>query len=169
MKLLLQPAIPLSGNVPEKMDMSTDKSPALGYFNISQSWQPRMETAQMFINQWMDRQNVVCWHKRITTSQAAWCVTAWINPDNEAFTEDANHRDQICFGSIYEKCPEQASYGQIAAASCRGLLGEWRGRTQQLKSSFLGEKKNPWSVYFRWLSFMVRIYVDKTAIPKKEK
>lgn len=56
--------------------------------------------------------------------------------------EEADHRDQICFGSIYEKCPEQASYGQIVVASCRGLLGEWRGRTQQLKSSFLGGKKS---------------------------
>lgn len=53
----LQPAIPLSGNIHKRgWIRAQTKSTVLGYFNISQSWQPRMEIAQMFISQWVDKQ-----------------------------------------------------------------------------------------------------------------
>lgn len=102
MELSLQPAIPLSGNVHKRgwiraqtkaqlSGISTSVSPE------SQGWKHLKCSSA---NEWINK-NAVYWHKRITTSQATWCVTAWINPDNEAFMEEANHRDHISFGSIY--------------------------------------------------------------------
>ena len=143
----------------------------------------KMETTQMSISCWMDKQNVICIRtffsdqKELSTDTCYSVDEPW---RHHVKWKKPVTKDHIFHDCVYMKCPEEEIYGNREEISgfqemrereirrgCYRVQGFFWGDENVLKfilavSQFWENTKNHWVVCFKWVNHVVcKLFLNK--------